>query len=97
MGNVNWTRTALTDVRSIREAVAGDAMHLTNQVCEQLVESARRLVQSPHGGRRVPEFDNDQVREFFMRPYRVIYEIRGDAYVVLAVIHANQDVPQVFQ
>ncbi len=97
MAIVSWTRPALKDVAHIRDTLTRDAAPQTHLVCERLVESARQLAQSRAGSRCVPEFGSDRVREVFVRPYRLIYEVRGHDCVVLAVIHANRDVPRAFQ
>ncbi len=46
----------------------------------------------PLSGRRVPEYDIDQIREVFEGPYRIVYSIKPDQIDVLAVIHGAQDV-----
>lgn len=97
MASVSWTRPALRDVAHIRDTLGSDAVPQTHLVCERLVETAGQLAQLPAGSRCVPEFDHDHVREVFVRPYRLIYEIRGTDCFILAVIHANRDVPRAFQ
>lgn len=97
MAVVSWTHPALKDVVHIRDTLEREAAPQTHLVCERLVESARQLAQSPAGSRCVPEFDSDRVREVFVRPYRLIYEVRENDCIVLAVIHANRDVPRAFQ
>ncbi len=43
-------------------------------------------------GRRVPEYDMEQIREIFEGPYRIVYYIKPDQIDVLAVIHGARDV-----
>ncbi len=38
-------------------------------------------------GRKVPEYDLDQVREVFSGPYRIIYRIKPEQIDVISVIH----------
>jgi plasmid stabilization system protein ParE len=97
MVKVVWTRAALNDVRYIRQTLARDGVPTVDDVCQRLVQSAATLAQAPRGGRRVPEFDHDQLREYFVRPDRVVYEHRESNCFVLAVLHANRDVPPSFQ
>ena len=51
----------------------------------------------PRAGWMVPEFKVDHFREVLMRPYRIIYELRGDACYIVAVIHGSRDLPQHIQ
>ncbi len=43
----------------------------------------------------VPEFNLDHFREVMMWPYRIIYEIRGEACYNVAVIHRIRDLPAI--
>ena len=43
-------------------------------------------------GRRVPEYEMDQIREIIEGQYRIIYYITPDQIDVLAVIHASQNI-----
>ncbi len=45
----------------------------------------------PRVGRAVPELDDDTVREPPPYSYRVIYEIKSEDVVVLAVIHKRRE------
>lgn len=45
----------------------------------------------PRKGRRVPELNEDAVRELGLDSYRILYEIKSDDLIeVLAVIHKRQ-------
>lgn len=49
------------------------------------------LDELPHMGRKVPELDEDAVRELGLYSYRILYEIKTDNLVeVLAVIHKRR-------
>ncbi len=41
----------------------------------------------------MPEIQQDQIRELWVRPYRVIYVIRGEDCHVMAIAHASRDLP----
>jgi len=45
-------------------------------------------------GRRVPEYDLDQIREVIEGTYRIICHIKPDQIDVLAIIHAARSVLQ---
>jgi len=45
----------------------------------------------PRKGRKVPELNEDTVRELSLYSYRILYEIKSDNIIeVLAVIHKRQ-------
>lgn len=61
------------------------------RVSEQLVKRTIGLDELPRKGRRVPELNEDAVRELGLYSYRILYEIKSDDLIeVLAVIHKRQ-------
>ena len=49
--------------------------------------------QVPQPGRVVPEVGDESVRELFVKSYRLIYEIRREHVVILALIHGARRLP----
>ncbi len=58
---------------------------------EALVERIIGLDALPRKWHKVPELNDDAVRELSLYSYRIIYEIKPDVIEVLAVIHKRQD------
>jgi toxin ParE1/3/4 len=78
---VHWTDTAEGHLDAIYAHIALDSPAY-----------AKRMVDFPFSGRRVPEYDVDHIREVVEGPYRIIYNIKTDQIDVLAVIHGAMDV-----
>lgn len=91
MGQVYWTESALDDVRDITEFIARDSPAYAERLADRLVTAPRRLAALPRTGAIVPEFGQDAIREVVVRPYRIIYEIRGEDCFVVAVIHGSRE------
>lgn len=61
------------------------------RVSEALVKKTLGLDELPRKGRKVPELNEDAVRELGLHSYRILYEIKSnDLIEVLAVIHKRQ-------
>ncbi|WP_405243229.1 type II toxin-antitoxin system RelE/ParE family toxin [Lentisalinibacter salinarum] len=46
-------------------------------------------------GRSVPETDSRDIRELiFRKSYRIIYAVRGDRILVLAIVHTSRDMEE---
>src|SRR5581483_4377303 len=93
MAQITWAEPALDDLLAIIEFVGRDSRSYAARLGQKIVEAPRRLVKLPRSGSRVPEFDRDDIRELVVRPYRIIYAIRGDDCHVVAVIHGSRDLP----
>jgi plasmid stabilization system protein ParE len=49
------------------------------------------LDELPYQGRKVPELNEEYIRELDLYSYRIIYEIKTDHVEILAVIHKRRD------
>jgi plasmid stabilization system protein ParE len=50
------------------------------------------MAEFPLSGRRVPEYDMEQIREVIEGAYRIIYHIKPDQIDILAVVHSAVNV-----
>jgi toxin ParE1/3/4 len=91
MGRVIWAEPALEDVREILEFVGKDSRRYALKLGDRIMESPRGLGSQPFSGGRVPEFDHDEIREVLVRPYRIIYNVRGADCYIVAVIHGARE------
>lgn len=57
---------------------------------KKIVNQTQMLAKFPRAGRKVPEFDDENVRELLVYSYRLIYHLQGDEVVVAAVIHGKR-------
>ena len=88
---VKWTAHAKSQVRHIHDYIAQDSPLYARRVSEELVKKTNGLDELPHKGRKVPELNEDAVRELGLYSYRILYEIKSDDLIeVLAVIHKRQ-------
>lgn len=94
MGRVVWTDAAIADLTGIMDYIARDSPRYALQTGERIYAAAGKLDLGPRAGWMVPEFNLDHFREILMRPYRIIYEIRGEGCYIVAVIHGSRDLPQ---
>jgi len=48
------------------------------------------LADFPLAGRKVPEFDDENIRELIAYSYRIIYQVAADEVTIAAVIHGKR-------
>ncbi len=87
---VGWSRRALNDLEGIADYIAKDSPVYASNVVKKIVSQTRILTQFPRSGRKVPEFDDENVRELIVYSYRIIYRLQGDEVVVAAIIHGKR-------
>ncbi len=59
-------------------------------VVKKVVHQTKALSRFPRSGRKVPEFDNENIRELLAYSYRVIYRIEENEVVIASVIHGKR-------
>ena len=61
---------------------------------DRITRRSQQIAECPWSGRKVPEYELDQIREVFSGTYRIIYHIKADRMDVIAVIHGATNVLQ---
>ena len=93
MKRILWSPRALTDLEAIREHISYDSVPYAGLMVSRLVVAPSRLLQFPELGRVVPEFDRSDLRELIVRPYRLVYRLRGGIIEIVTVFHAARMFP----
>ena len=73
---VVWSPRGLADVEAIATYIACDSLTYAKAVVRKILISTRMLEHFPLAGRKVPEFDDENIRELLVHSYRIIYAVR---------------------
>jgi toxin ParE1/3/4 len=87
---VVWTDTAKRNLRTIHDYIAQDSPAYAKRTVDRLTSRSKQIGVFPLSGRVVPEFRVGQIRDVFLRPYRIIYHIRPDRVDVIGVLHMSR-------
>ncbi|MEQ8230108.1 MAG: type II toxin-antitoxin system RelE/ParE family toxin [Gammaproteobacteria bacterium] len=87
---LEWTDTALDDVKALRDYIGKDSPHYARQFVERIFEIVEQLEEQPRMGRRVPEARRDDIRELIFQDYRIVYRTQPDRVQVITVIHGSR-------
>lgn len=87
---VIWSRPARADLRSIHDFIAHDSPYYAKKVVQDIRAKTDILEQLPKAGKKVPELDEDRIRELSLYSYRIVYEIKELGVFVLAVVHKRR-------
>jgi addiction module RelE/StbE family toxin len=79
------------DLTKIRSYIARDSDTYAAAFVERIIVAIERLADFPRMGRRVPEIDDESIRELIVDRYRVIYRVRTEAIDIAAVVHGARD------
>jgi addiction module RelE/StbE family toxin len=94
MAKIKWTnialddlRATLDDLRATYDYVAQDSPKYADRLMDKIIESIDALEQHPLIGRKVPEFDDENIRELIEGNYRIIYRVELDENIGISRIH----------
>jgi len=89
---VHWTKTAEGHLDSIFAYIAQDSPEYARRMVDRLTRRSHQIADFPLSGRKVPEYEMDQIREVIEGSYRIIYYVKPDRIDILAVIHGATEI-----
>ena len=91
---LRWSDHARRDLLAIGRYIDRDKPQAARGWIEQLRERARQAAENPLAGRVVPELGRDDVREVFLRSYRIVYSVGEETVDVLTVFEGHRLLPK---
>ena len=88
---VRWTETATQDLEEAAAFIARDSRYYAAALVREVRAATRPLRSFAERGRMVPEIGAPDVREIFIRNYRLIYQVTADRIFILAFVHGARD------
>ncbi len=94
---VNWAYEAAADLEALAEYIARDSAFYASAFVQEIRDASRSLNKFSERGRIVPELRNSNIRELFVREYRLIYSIEESRVVILGLIHGKRDLRRLWE
>lgn len=94
---VIWTYEATADLEALAEYIARDSAFYASAFVQEIRDASRSLSEFSKRGRIVPELSNLNIRELFIREYRLIYSIEELRVVILGLIHGKRDLKRLWE
>lgn len=91
---VHWTNNAIEHLVNIYEYIALNSPAYGKKTVDKITRRSQQIVDHPLSGRKVPEYEAEDIRELIETPYRIVYRIKPDQIDVLAVIHGARLFPE---
>lgn len=87
MVSVNWTNQAVSDLKNIYDFISSDSTYYAKREVSKIKLRTEYIKQFIKIGRKVPEFDNEFIREVIEGRYRIVYKILNPKEVDILTIH----------
>ena len=69
------SRRAIKDIESVVRYISLDDTEIARKFAHRLIEKTKELKVFPEKGRIVPEFNDPNIRQLVLKPYRIVYRI----------------------
>jgi addiction module RelE/StbE family toxin len=90
MVEIKWTSNALDELDDIALYISKDSPNYAHILINQIYEMVGHLKDFPKFGRKVPEYNNSNLREILYKNYRIIYLIKEDHLEIISVIYGSR-------
>ena len=94
---VRWTETATQDLAEAAAFIGRDSRFYAAALVRETRAAAQSLRTFAERGRVVPEVDAPDIREIFIRSYRLIYQVTSDHVSILAFVHGARDLTALWE
>ena len=94
MAKIIWSDEALADLEGVFQYLSLGSLVYAERYVAAAYDRVQILSQHPKIGKAVDEWQDQNFREIQYFPYRVIYEIRGEAVILHAFIHSRRAIPE---
>ena len=86
-----WSHEAAADIEELANYISRDSVFYAAAFVQETLDVSRSLNDFSERGRVVPEFGDPNIRELFVKEYRLIYSIEEDRIVLLGLVHGKRD------
>lgn len=91
MVRLDWTSHALNKIEDICHYMDDYNVDLSKKFMKSVKNELDLLKQFPKIGRIVPERNNENLREIFIKKFRVLYFYEKNKITILTILHFKQD------
>ncbi len=90
MANIKIELDAKENLKEIRDYISKDSIYYANKTVNEIINKTEYLLMFPYMGRKIPEYNNVNLRELIYKSYRIIYRVNSNIDI-LKVFHCSRD------
>ena len=94
MVKLNWREDADNNLIQIYNYIHKDSIYYSIKTVNKIVDLVYNLKLMKYMGRKVPEYNEESVRELIYKSYRIIYEVQSNEIIIHRIWHSARKLPQ---
>ena len=88
---VEFDNEAIEELISIEKYISKDSIYYANKTKTEIINKTEYLSMFPYMGRKVPEYNNTNLRELIYKSYRILYKVNSKIYI-LNIFHHSRNI-----
>ena len=88
-----YTDEAVQQLQHIYEYIKQDNQGNAQSFIEKILRKISSINTFPYAHRKVPEYEDERLRELIIKPYRVIYLVKEDSINIVTILHGARILP----
>ncbi len=85
-----WSPRAADDLEDICSFISKNSEYYASLVAERILDIVHKIPTHPYSGRKVPEYNLENLREKLYRNYRIVYRIKKDVVEIVTISHSSK-------
>lgn len=94
MVKLNWLNEAHKDLIQLYNYIHKDSVYYSVKTISEIVDLVDNLELMKYMGRKVPEYNENNIRELIYKSYRIIYEIQFNNILIRGIWHSARNLPK---
>jgi toxin ParE1/3/4 len=92
---IDWSPTAKFDFKDLIDFISEDKPQAALDFRDKILSHINQLKVFPKAGRKVPEFNDELIREIIEKPCRIVYRINKNRskIEIVRIWHAARGIP----
>lgn len=89
MGNIIYKEIAEDDLNQIKEYIYKDSIYYVDKTVNEIMNKVDYLSMFPYMGRKIPEYENEKLRELIYKSYRIFYKVNSNISILRIIYHSR--------
>ena len=89
---VSWSQRARADLKALHDHIARESRQNAKSVAREILRRADAIEATPYVGRKVPELDDELLREIPAYSWRIVYHVRDGEVFIVTLVHKRRHV-----
>lgn len=87
MKKIIYEKMALQNLMKIKNYISMDSIYYASKTFEGIKSKIQTLKLFPQIGRKIPEYNRENMREILFKSYRIQYKFNSDTIYILRIFH----------